>query len=143
MATMKDKKKFKIKLKIMETKGNCNVEYIPCKISFSGSAKVTEYFTSNISSNVNDKYKVSLHGYPLHGENISIPKGYVGAILEPTNEDSSLPKLKPVSKFDQFRYWNWDMPTSKDDTMQQIKQWTSITKVLMEDDEQDASSSAK
>ncbi|XP_065558688.1 uncharacterized protein LOC136026248 isoform X3 [Artemia franciscana] len=89
------------------------------------------------------EYKVSLHGYPLHGENISIPKGYVGAILEPTNEDSSLPKLKPVSKFDQFRYWNWDMPTSKDDTMQQIKQWTSITKVLMEDDEQDASSSAK
>nr|CAG4638842.1 EOG090X0IC1 [Cyclestheria hislopi] len=117
-------------------KENADIHFMPCKINHDGPASVSGFFLPYVEKTSDNVYEASFRGYPLQGQQIDLPKGSTGLVIQemkkPLSEDSQKHAL--VTKtFTSFKYWNWDFPPSKDDQIQQAMDWITLSKVIHDD----------
>ncbi|KAJ3662316.1 hypothetical protein Zmor_006671 [Zophobas morio] len=122
-----------VKNYILNSSDDAKVQSIPFKISADCDAKVSKYFESSIKFEDDKSLKASFRGYPLRGQSMSLPTGYVGVVLHesivPTS-DTEDRKFHVINKFKTLRYWNWDKNTGKNDKIVQALEWIDIAEVL-------------
>ncbi|RWS12727.1 ribonuclease H2 subunit C-like protein [Dinothrombium tinctorium] len=98
---------------------------MPCRVKHRGEAKVSEYFEAIIQQNEKKPLLSSFRGYPLCGETIKLPQGFVGVVVDGKDNE-----FKVKSNFAEFTYWNWDKNPSDSDTVPQAFKWISIAAAI-------------
>ena len=107
-------------------------ELIPCKINYTGEAKVASYFKPTISETAKSTYIGSFRGKPLDGGDLTLGEDTTGVVCEKTFGSLDKIKLKPIGKFDKIRAWNWDTKPSSNDVSAQALQWLTISAAIHE-----------
>lgn len=140
-------------LKLGKDKSDCdevNCHLMPCRIEYKGSTVLakqyfwptirllqaggdedqgrgakSDYATKADSCNLKDNpvLVASFRGRPLQGKKIQLPDGYEGTVVD---EDGQ----KPIGKFKELTYWNWDKIPETSDTIVQSLQWFDISKAI-------------
>uniref|UniRef100_A0A1B6CQE6 Uncharacterized protein n=1 Tax=Clastoptera arizonana TaxID=38151 RepID=A0A1B6CQE6_9HEMI len=116
-----------------EVDEDINIHYMPCKIHSDGEAKVSQYFSPNITKDdKNGLLKASFRGYPLIGKAITLPKGYKGLVLQENNQSNIDKERKLFTKhvFKELVYWNWDKTPSKNDAFISALDWIDIAEAI-------------
>lgn len=83
---------------------------IPCRIKFSGSAKVSDYFEPTIKRNEDKNHshlESSFRGRPLLGTSLQLPSGYKGALLDRQDKDEKI-RFSKSKSFDSITAWELD-----------------------------------
>ncbi|KAK3925149.1 Ribonuclease H2 subunit C [Frankliniella fusca] len=109
------------------------IHYMPCEIKADGPANVSRYFKP-IDNEKDPKFKkASFRGRPLHGEEISLPAGYRGLVVQEAKQPlvENVERTMHVSNmFDRLTYWNWDKIPSANDPFISALSWIDISEAL-------------
>ncbi|RZC41835.1 RNase H2 suC domain containing protein [Asbolus verrucosus] len=108
------------------------IHSVPFKIHADCDAKVSKYFESSIKVEEDKTMKASFRGYPLRGETIELPQGYVGIVLHerilPPSEKER--KFHVIHNFKSLNYWNWDKAPTKNDKIVQAFEWIDVAEAV-------------
>lgn len=77
--------------------------------------------------------KASFRGRPLLGEEISLPSGYKGLVVQETKQplvENVDRTLHTSNLFDQLTYWNWDKVPSANDPFISALSWIDIAEAV-------------
>merc|ERR1712150_76357 len=109
--------------------------FIPCEIQFDGNANIDNFFLTTVSKKESNEkeFQSTFRGRPLEGEEIQVPSGYRGLIVnEPharATEDENR-QMVVTHTFDKFIHWNLDKQPSEDDPVQRAFQWMDISEAI-------------
>ncbi|XP_017050003.1 uncharacterized protein LOC108094073 [Drosophila ficusphila] len=112
------------------------LHYLPAKIDGDGEANVEQYFnnyTREATEFGSGVVTNALRGYPLVGEQLKVPEGYRGLVLQETEKpisESYDRQLRLTGVFDEFTYWNYDKVPSNSDAYRQALLLVDVTKAL-------------
>ncbi|XP_060519243.1 ribonuclease H2 subunit C [Cylas formicarius] len=109
------------------------VHSVPFRIHADCDAPVSRYFEPYVKETQGNVLKGSFRGYPLRGQKIAIPDGYIGLMLHenirPTIKKSER-KFYIVNNFNEIVYWNWDKMPSRNDAFIKALDWIEISEAL-------------
>ncbi|XP_030074978.1 ribonuclease H2 subunit C [Microcaecilia unicolor] len=108
------------------------IHLLPCEIQYDGHAAVDKYFTPTICQGVSAK-EVSFRGRPLKGQEIKIPAGYIGLVVEENHRPCSEEEGRTVcmkSTFLSFTQWNLETLPSADDCAMMSLMWPKISEAI-------------
>ncbi|XP_017079118.1 uncharacterized protein LOC108113127 [Drosophila eugracilis] len=113
-----------------------DLHYLPAKIDGDGEANVEQYF-NNYTKEATDFgsgiLTNALRGYPLMGEQLKVPAGFRGLVLQETSKpisESSDRQLRLTGAFEEFTYWNYDKVPSNGDAFRQAILLVDVAKAL-------------
>lgn len=103
---------------------------MPVEIDFQGPASVNNHFETTISksSDSSDTLEASFRGRPLKGQQVKIPQGYFGAVLQRKNNTL----IESVSEFNELYYWKYDEEPSQADPLPSSLDWFLVSSALHE-----------
>ncbi|XP_075160525.1 ribonuclease H2 subunit C [Haematobia irritans] len=123
-----------INKQIWDEPNNLQMHFLPAKINGDGVANVDSYFNV-YTRRENGCLKNCLRGYPLEGEEKSVPSNYKGLVLQETRKplDEEADRILRVKgTFKNFTYWNYDKIPSAADGYNQALQLLDIAHNLAE-----------
>uniref|UniRef100_A0A1B0D716 Uncharacterized protein n=1 Tax=Phlebotomus papatasi TaxID=29031 RepID=A0A1B0D716_PHLPP len=123
----------KISTEGLQSAPTAKIHFIPAETDSSGAANVEKYFENFVKTDQNGVSTNSLRGYPLVGNDFSVPESHQGVVLTSAKGDSSAMKI--TGKFDKFSYWNYDTIPSKNDALRQAMDWIDISRALHGEEE--------
>ncbi|XP_070622459.1 ribonuclease H2 subunit C isoform X2 [Erythrolamprus reginae] len=106
---------------------------LPCSIRHDGPAAVARYFAPAVRRDPEapeGEASVSFRGRSLKGKESSLPKGYVGLVLEETNlgPTSEEREVSVKSTFDSLTVWNLERAPSNSDEIVMALDWPAIAR---------------
>ncbi|XP_016994606.2 ribonuclease H2 subunit C [Drosophila takahashii] len=113
-----------------------DLHYLPAKIDGDGEANVEQYFnnyTREASEFGQGILTNALRGYPLMGEQLKVPEGYRGVVLQETEKpisEASDRQLRLTGVFEEFTYWNYDKVPSNGDAYRQALLQAEVAQAL-------------
>ena len=109
---------------------------MPFKIDYEGPAAVSNFFeTSIIESKNSDTLQASFRGRPFKGQQVNIPQGYFGAVLQRKGNN----QVESVGEFKDLYYWKYDEEPSQSDPLPSSLNWFLISSALHECSDQNKS----
>ncbi|XP_002126484.3 ribonuclease H2 subunit C-like [Ciona intestinalis] len=86
-----------------------NLHHIPCKIEANESANISKFFCpKSVKTESKETLSASFRGRPLDGKKITLPDGYIGAVItekqRPFSEEENR-ALDVTGKFKVFTKW--------------------------------------
>ncbi|KAH8331387.1 hypothetical protein KR074_002027 [Drosophila pseudoananassae] len=113
-----------------------DLHYLPAKIDGDGEANVEQYF-NNYTREATDYgsgvFTNALRGYPLMGQQLKVPEGFKGIVLQETEKplsESSDRQLRLTGVFEAFTYWNYDKVPSNGDAYRQALIMSDVAQAL-------------
>lgn len=109
---------------------------MPCTIHRDGEAHVEKYFLPATKQEKDGYMTSSFRGRPLAGQQMNLPKDYIGLNIvcddesQSTTEKTANTTWKVKQTFDKFTYWNWDKIPSANDKTQQVFTWLDIANAI-------------
>ncbi|XP_016947579.1 uncharacterized protein LOC108022892 [Drosophila biarmipes] len=112
-----------------------DLHYLPAKIDGDGEANVEQNFnnyTREATEFGSGILTNALRGYPLVGEQLKVPSGYRGLVLQETEKPSgsSDRQLRLTGVFGDFTYWNYDKVPSNGDAYRQALLLADVAQAL-------------
>ncbi|XP_059608454.1 ribonuclease H2 subunit C [Phlebotomus argentipes] len=104
------------------------VHFLPADTDTSGAANVEKHFEKFEKTDANGVVRNSLRGYPLVGENFTVPSTHQGIVLTTATSDSATMEIS--KHFSEFSYWNYDTLPSRNDSLRQAMDWLDISRAL-------------
>uniref|UniRef100_F7BK18 Uncharacterized protein n=1 Tax=Monodelphis domestica TaxID=13616 RepID=F7BK18_MONDO len=123
---------------------------LPCKIQHNGPAAISRFFSPTIRPGPSGPV-VSFRGRSLHGEEVTVPPGYVGLVLREEDKsegsevsghraglarstDSILDRtVQAMSSFSSFTLWGLEAPPGRDARIHGALTWPSLATASPED----------
>lgn len=122
----------KIDLNSLRDVGMDRVHMLPFEVEHNGEANVDQYFTPTIQTK-NSEMLVSFRGRSLKGEEVTIPKGYVGLVLKEDHKPYSEEEDRTVrikSTFSTFTRWNLETSPNPDDSVMMALAWPELAEAI-------------
>ncbi|KAJ1519842.1 hypothetical protein ONE63_004088 [Megalurothrips usitatus] len=113
--------------------GQPEIHFMPCSIKCDGPANVSKFFKPTANDKDPNYMKASFRGRPLNGEELTLPSGYKGVIVQETKRplvENVERTLHASSMFDKIVYWNWDKLPSANDSFISALSWIDISEAL-------------
>ncbi|XP_007502744.1 ribonuclease H2 subunit C [Monodelphis domestica] len=104
---------------------------LPCKIQHNGPAAISRFFSPTIRPGPSGPV-VSFRGRSLHGEEVTVPPGYVGLVLreEDKSEGSEDRTVQAMSSFSSFTLWGLEAPPGRDARIHGALTWPSLATAI-------------
>lgn len=115
-----------------ESENYLKLHYLPAKIQGDGPAAIDKYFTP-YTFKEHGVLNNALRGFPLQGEELEVPKGYKGLVLQETRrplDEEADRTLRIKGHFKDFTYWNYDKIPSLSDGYKQALQILDLAEVV-------------
>ena len=77
--------------------------------------------------------EVSFRGHPLHGQEVCIPEGFRGIVLEEAKKpltEVEARNLHVSNSFRKFTHWNWDSVPTDHNSLKYSTDWLILSKVV-------------
>ncbi|KAH8369528.1 hypothetical protein KR093_000031 [Drosophila rubida] len=120
----------------LDNKRPMHLHYLPAKIVGDGECTDVDKHFNNYTRQApefgNGVLTNALRGYPLLGQQESVPKGYKGLVLQETDPNQAERQLRLTGTFQNFTYWNYDKVPSKSDGYQQALVMLDVAEALAE-----------
>ncbi|XP_064622765.1 ribonuclease H2 subunit C-like [Lineus longissimus] len=112
---------------------DADVHLMPCEIEHDGEANVDDYLLPTVKDDGNGYLTAAFRGRPLKGEKYILPEGYTGIMTHeprrPFVEDEER-TFKISHQFNEFMYWNLDIPPNADDKLRKAMAWIDVAKAI-------------
>jgi len=70
--------------------------------------------------------ETEFRGYPLKGQELQIPHGYVGVVSQACDSLVEEGKVKADKTFNEMTYWNYDTTPSGMDSCVKLMDWVAL-----------------
>ncbi|XP_020824049.1 ribonuclease H2 subunit C [Phascolarctos cinereus] len=103
---------------------------LPCEIQHNGPAAVSRFFSPAIRPGSSGPV-VSFRGRSLHGEEVTLPSGYMGLVLrEDKSEGPEDRTVQAIGTFSCFTLWGLEAPPGPNARMHRALSWPSLATAI-------------